>query len=59
MELEPPSGIIYPISRLLLIRIDVCEPTDATSHDTLQVDAVLVKKIKVSLRHEVSKEGFL
>jgi hypothetical protein len=48
-ELEVPGGIIYPVSRLLLVRIDMREPADATPHDVLQVDAVLIKKIKVGL----------
>lgn len=55
-ELEIPSGIIYPISRLLIIRIDVREPADAASHNTLQVDAVLVQEIVVGLRDEPSKK---
>ena len=48
-ELKPPRGIIYPISRLLIVRIDVREPTDATSHDILQKGALLIKKVVIAL----------
>lgn len=58
-ELEVPIGVIYPISRLLIIRIDVRKPADATSLNGLQVDAVLVQEIIVGLRHdEPSKKIF-
>jgi hypothetical protein len=41
-EFKPFRGIIYPVSTLLAIRVDVCEPADATSNDILQVAAVLI-----------------
>lgn len=41
-EFEPPRRIIYPIPRLLAVRVDVREPADATPNDILQVAAVLI-----------------
>jgi len=49
-ELEPPSAVIYPISRFLSVGIDVREPANATPHDILQVDAVLIQKMVVCLQ---------
>jgi hypothetical protein len=41
-EFEPPRRIIYPVPRLLTVRVDVREPADATPNDILQVAAVLI-----------------
>ena len=41
-EFEPPRRIIYPVPRLLVVRIDVREPADATLNDILQAAALLI-----------------
>lgn len=41
-EFEPPRRVIYPVPRLLAVRVDVREPADATPNDILQVAAVLI-----------------
>lgn len=41
-EFELSRRIIYPISRLLVVRVDVSEPADAAPNDILQVAAVLI-----------------
>jgi hypothetical protein len=41
-EFEPPRRIIYPVPRLLAVRVDVREPADATPNDILQAAAVSI-----------------
>jgi hypothetical protein len=48
-EFEPPRRIIYPVPRLLVVRVDVREPADATHDDILQVAAVLIYNVVVVL----------
>jgi hypothetical protein len=53
-ELEPPRKIIYPVSRLLDIRVNVCKPADATPNDIFKVETVLIQKDVVGLWRSVN-----
>jgi hypothetical protein len=52
-EFEFPRGIVYSVSRLLVIRVDVCEPAYSTANDILQVIAVLIQEAEVGLWRSV------
>jgi hypothetical protein len=52
-KLDLSSAIIYPISWLLVIRVDVRKPANTTSHHVLQVLAMLIQKGEISLGHRL------
>lgn len=52
-----PLGVVDPVPRLLVVRVDVREPADAAPYDSLQVLAVLVQQLIVSLAQEEDQPG--
>ncbi len=46
-ELELPRSAVNPIAGLLCVGIDVSEPTNATSNNSFEIDAMLVEEAKI------------
>ena len=50
VELFRSVDVVDPISRLLVVRVNVCKPPNAAAGSVLEVRAVFVKQLEILLQ---------